>query len=224
MSTPTSPNPQPPLTRRDARIESQATRKRGDERETKILDSLRALLEDQPLTDISMADIAAGAGLSRPSVYHYVTSRSEAFVALLSRTLRELSTPPQELVGTPGLTPPQQISGLLRHVLRSWQEHGPVLRAVVEGVDDPAAGAVWRQAMGEYTDFLAQWIQAHRQSGTAHDTGDDPGALAAALTWMVERNNYQLYRTGPPSSAELDRHVATLTGIVLRSTGVSDPT
>ncbi|MEU3018301.1 MULTISPECIES: TetR/AcrR family transcriptional regulator [unclassified Nocardiopsis] len=218
MSTPTPPPP-----RRAARG-TRAPYERGDQREAQILDSLDELLRTTPLTGISVDHIAKGAGISRPTLYFYYRSRSEVFVALLRRTLAELSTPPQDLVdAAPELTPRAEIAALLRHVLRSWQDHGAVLRAVVEAADDPAADAVWRQAMEAYAHFLEGWIERHRAQGTAVDTGDDPADLAAALTWMVERNNYRRFRAGTPTGAEIDRHLDTLTGIVLRAIGITDP-
>jgi|SRR5699024_8977980 len=216
MTTPTPPS------RRAARG-NQGPYQRGNQREVAILDSLERLLETTPLATIGVDDIAKGAGISRSALYFYFRSRSEAFVALLHRTLTELSTPPQELLSSvPGRPAKEEITGLLRHVLRSWQEHGAVLRAAVESADEPDIDLVWRQAMQIYIVFLSEWITRHRTNETVTNTGHDPQDLAAALTWMVERNNYQRFRSGPPTPAEMERHVDTLTTIIVGSTGIAD--
>ena len=207
-----------PTSRRAARG-TDAPYQRGNRREASILDSLEQLLETAPLAAINIGDIATGAGISRPTLYFYFRSRTEVFAALLERTLAELSAPPQELLGAHPV-PREVATGLLRHVLRSWREHGTVLRRAAETTDDPAVDRIWQQAMATYVTILSDWIARGRAEGRAIDTGEDPAEVAEALTWMVERCYYQLFRR-EHSREDEERTVQTLTMIMLRSAGYS---
>lgn len=201
---------------------TEAPYRRGNRRETAILDSLEELLETKPLAAITNDDIAKGAGISRPTLYFYFSSRSEAFVALLSRTLTELSAPPRELFRASDRSPKDEIVGLLRHVLRSWQEHGTVLSRAVEAAEDPAVNHIWQESMAINVAILSDWIRRGRAEGKATDTGDNPDELAEALAWMVERGYYQLFRR-EHSRIDQERQVETFATILLRSTGHADP-
>ena len=52
-----------------------STRPSGDEREAAILATAERLLEDKKFADISVDDLAKGAGLSRPTFYFYFPSK-----------------------------------------------------------------------------------------------------------------------------------------------------
>ncbi|GIG41310.1 TetR/AcrR family transcriptional regulator [Cellulomonas phragmiteti] len=52
-----------------------------------ILDATRALLTARPDVEPTFADVAARAGLSRPSIYHYFPTRDDLFQAVVVETL-----------------------------------------------------------------------------------------------------------------------------------------
>jgi AcrR family transcriptional regulator len=62
-----------------------STRPSGDDRELAILTTLESLLEDHPLADISVDDLAKGAGLSRPTFYFYFPSKDAVLYALIEK-------------------------------------------------------------------------------------------------------------------------------------------
>ncbi|MGE0068455.1 MAG: TetR/AcrR family transcriptional regulator, partial [Solirubrobacterales bacterium] len=66
-----------------------STRASGDERERAILGTAERLLEERPLSEISVADLAAGAGISRPSFYFYFPSRDAVLMTLVDRMVAE---------------------------------------------------------------------------------------------------------------------------------------
>ena len=59
----------------------------GDDRELAILATAERLLEERPLTDISVDDLAKGAGLSRPTFYFYFSSKDAVLLTLLDRVI-----------------------------------------------------------------------------------------------------------------------------------------
>jgi AcrR family transcriptional regulator len=76
-----------PLTRR-----RRAARPSGDDRELAILATAERLLEQRPLADISVDDLAKGAGISRPTFYFYFPSKDAVLLTLLERMISEADT------------------------------------------------------------------------------------------------------------------------------------
>src|ERR1700728_1928736 len=57
----------------------------GDEREQAILATAERLLEERPLADFSVDDLAKGAGISRPTFYFYFQSKNAVLLSLLDQ-------------------------------------------------------------------------------------------------------------------------------------------
>ena len=66
-----------------------AARPSGDDRELAILETLERLLQDRGLADISVDDLAKGAGISRPSFYFYFPSKDAVLLTLFGRVISE---------------------------------------------------------------------------------------------------------------------------------------
>src|ERR1700753_2914885 len=62
-----------------------AIRPSGDDREQAILATAERLLEERPLADISVDDLAKGAGISRPTFYFYFRSKNAVLLSLLDQ-------------------------------------------------------------------------------------------------------------------------------------------
>src|SRR5689334_6187346 len=62
-----------------------ATRASGDDRERAILDTAERLLEERPLSEISVDDLARGAGISRPTFYFYFPSKDAVVLTIVDR-------------------------------------------------------------------------------------------------------------------------------------------
>ncbi|MFD0331592.1 TetR/AcrR family transcriptional regulator [Streptacidiphilus monticola] len=61
----------------------------GDERRAAILETAERLLGERPLRDISIDDLARGAGISRPTFYFYFGSKDEVLLTLLEGVVAE---------------------------------------------------------------------------------------------------------------------------------------
>lgn len=57
----------------------------GEDRERAILTTAELLLDERTLADISVDDLAKGAGISRPTFYFYFASKEAVLLALLER-------------------------------------------------------------------------------------------------------------------------------------------
>src|SRR5437016_2686295 len=74
--------PRSPRGRRTARVS-------GDERERAILATAERLLAERPLHEVSVDDLARGAGISRPTFYFYFPSKEAVLLTLLDRMVDE---------------------------------------------------------------------------------------------------------------------------------------
>jgi TetR/AcrR family transcriptional regulator, ethionamide resistance regulator len=64
-----------------------ATRPSGDDRELAILETATRLLDERPLHEISVDDLAKGAGISRPTFYFYFPSKDAVLMTLIERVI-----------------------------------------------------------------------------------------------------------------------------------------
>src|ERR1044071_9052485 len=85
------PPPPTPIAPRPARGR-RAPRVSGDERERAILETAERLLEKRSFHEISIDDLARGAGLSRPTFYFYFPSKEAVLLTLVDRMVEEART------------------------------------------------------------------------------------------------------------------------------------
>src|SRR6201994_3908804 len=64
----------------------------GDDREQAILATAERLLQERPLADFSVDDLAKGAGISRPTFYFYFQSKNAVLLSLLDQMNRKALT------------------------------------------------------------------------------------------------------------------------------------
>lgn len=69
-----------------------AARPSGDDREAAILATARQLLETKKFADISVDDLAKGAGISRPTFYFYFPSKDAVVLSLLDPLIKRADT------------------------------------------------------------------------------------------------------------------------------------
>src|SRR6478672_13177859 len=61
----------------------------GDDRELAILETATRLLEERSIAEISVDDLAKGAGISRPTFYFYFPSKDAVLFALFEQVINE---------------------------------------------------------------------------------------------------------------------------------------
>jgi len=61
----------------------------GDDRELAILETATRLLDERPIHEISVDDLAKGAGISRPTFYFYFPSKDAVLMTLIERVIIE---------------------------------------------------------------------------------------------------------------------------------------
>src|SRR6201986_242826 len=71
----------------------------GADREKAILATAERLLEERPLADFSVDDLAKGAGISRPTFYFYFQSKNAVLLSLLDQMNNKAHAALRELGG-----------------------------------------------------------------------------------------------------------------------------
>ncbi|MGV0731448.1 TetR/AcrR family transcriptional regulator [Mycolicibacter sinensis] len=193
-----------------------STRPSGDDRERAILVTAERLLEQRPLAEISVDDLAKGAGISRPTFYFYFKSKDAVLLSLLEPLIAAADS---EFVGAVQRLPsdPRRIwrSGIKAFFI-AFSSHRAIARAGTEALaTSPEFKAMWNGFMQRWIQQTAAMITAERDRGAAPRT--IPALdLATSLNQMNERTMMAALIAEEPSVAH-DRVVDTLTHIWVSS-------
>ncbi|OBH20634.1 TetR/AcrR family transcriptional regulator [Mycolicibacter terrae] len=193
-----------------------AVRPSGDDRELAILATAERLLEQRPLAEISVDDLAKGAGISRPTFYFYFKSKDAVLLSLLEPLIAAADS---EFVGAVQRLPtdPRRIwrSGIKAFFI-AFSSHRAIARAGTEALaTSPEFKAMWNGFMQKWIEQTAAMITAERERGAAPHT--IPALdLATSLNQMNERTMMAALVAEEPSIAH-DRVVDTLTHIWVSS-------
>lgn len=190
--------------------------RKGDGTERAIVDTAERLLADTPLADITVADLARGAGISRSSFYFYFGSKHDVLLALLDESAGELRVAVEAMAAGVAEDPRAHVTAGIEATGRLWREHGPALRGIVAAAQtDEAVNAIWSTLVQRFVDVNAAMIRAERERGAAPDDGPSAEQLATALVRLNE-HTFHLASAGVPPALG-DDAAAVLTEIWLRA-------
>jgi AcrR family transcriptional regulator len=144
-----------------------------DERRRQLLDVGQRLFTQHAYSDLSMADIARAAGISKALLYHYFPSKRDFFQATLASAAADVAQLTQP---DPGLEPLEQIRRILDAYLGWIEEHAeaytkllqsatshPEVSALIEQVRDATsqriiAGLIGPTATGTQRAAVRGWL------------------------------------------------------------------
>jgi AcrR family transcriptional regulator len=193
-----------------------AARPSGDEREQAILDTAARLIEQRPFAEISVDDLAKGAGISRPTFYFYFASKEAVLLSLLDPLIKRADTGFDHAMEDIPADPRRAIRRGIEIFFSSFGSHPATARAGTEAVNNsPEFRAVWAALMQKWITLTASLITAERQRGAAPDTLPALD-LATSLNLMNERMMMATLADEKPA-VEHARVVDTLTHIWLTS-------
>jgi TetR/AcrR family transcriptional regulator, ethionamide resistance regulator len=179
-----------------------STRPSGDDRELAILTTLERLLEIRPLAEISVDDLAKGAGISRPTFYFYFSSKDAVLLTLFERVIAEADNTFEGRADDYTTDPARAWHDGIFAFFAPLRAH---LAVALAGVAATATNAemrdLWSTFMQKWVDRTAAVITAERARGAAPDTVPAQD-LAAALNLMNERTMFASYTGQKPSIAE----------------------
>ena len=164
-----------------------SARPSGDTRELAILETATRLLDERPLHEISVDDLARGAGISRPTFYFYFPSKDAVLMTLIERVIMEADS---ALESVSDQIPTDRYAFWrtgINFFFAGFGAHKGVSRAGYEArATIPAAAELWSRFMQKWIDNTARIIEVERARGQAPATLPALN-LATALNLMNER-------------------------------------
>jgi AcrR family transcriptional regulator len=195
------------------------SRPSGDEREQAILATAERLLDERAFAEVSIDDLARGAGISRPSFYFYFPSKDAVLLTLLDRVVAEADAAAFGSLGaaTAGACDPaQRWRNAIEAFYVSFRSHRGVAVASAQArAANPEVRTLWARVMENWVRRTEEAIEAERARGSAPH-GVPAGELAVALNLMNERVMYASLAREHPCLAE-ERVVDTLLTVWLSS-------
>lgn len=174
----------------------------GDDREVAILNTAERLLEDRPLTDISVDDLAKGAGISRPTFYFYFPSKEAVLLTLLDRVINEADAALESLADNSNADRESTCRNGINVFFRTFGSHKAVTRAGQAARTTSAEVRVlWSTFMQKWIAYTATMIEAERERGAAPQSLP-AGQLATALNLLNERALFASFTAEQPSVPE----------------------
>jgi AcrR family transcriptional regulator len=151
------------------------------EAEREILDSAEMFLRSRPLRELTIDEVMAGTGLSRPAFYVYFRDRHELVLRLIGEIGAELfEMADRWLKGG-------DLRAGVEGVVAVYAKHGRVLRAISDAaVDDPDVEAAYHALVHRFIDATATHIRSE-QKKNGRSSGMAARRTASALVWMNER-------------------------------------
>lgn len=174
-----------------------SSRPTADERELAILTTLEHLLGHRHFADISVDDLAKGAGLSRPTFYFYFPSKDAVLLTLFDQVLRTADAT-LHTTGTTSSDDPiapwrEKIREKIYAFFDSLQHHRAVVLAGLAATTvNTDIARLWSQFMHTWINHTAALITAERIRGVAPKT-IDAHHLATSLNLMNERVIYSIF-------------------------------
>ncbi|MGD1172745.1 TetR/AcrR family transcriptional regulator [Mycobacterium seoulense] len=193
-----------------------AIRPSGDDREQAILATAERLLAQRSFADISVDDLAKGAGLSRPTFYFYFKSKDAVLLSLLEPVIARADSEFDGAVQRLPEDPRRVWRNGIKAFFTAFSSHRRLARAATEALATSSElRVVWLGFMQKWIDQTAAMITAERARGAAPET--IPAAdLATSLNQMNERTMMAALSAETPAVDE-ERVVDTLTHIWVTS-------
>lgn len=159
----------------------------GDERQDAILITAEALLCERAFDDISIEDLARGAGISRPTFYFYFASKDGVLLALLDRVISEVEHRVAELPRDFDSDPAGSWTRSIGMFVEVFVSHrGVSTAAIAARARNDEVRALWSKAMQSWAGFSTDVIESEQARGAAPG-GIDAHDLAVSLNLMNER-------------------------------------
>jgi TetR/AcrR family transcriptional regulator, ethionamide resistance regulator len=177
-------------------------RSSGDDRERAILETAERLLEERPLHEISVDDLARGAGISRPTFYFYFASKEAVLLTLLDRMVEEARASRGDALERFAEDPPHWLRQGITAIYETFRAHRAVALAAADArVTSAEVRELWSGVMEGFVHETVAAIEAERARGAAPQ-GLPASDLAIALNSMNERVLHATFAKEAPAVEE----------------------
>lgn len=178
-------------------------RRSPEEAEREILDAAEAFLKERPFRELTVEEVMARTGLSRPAFYAYFRDRYGLVTRILERVGAELFEIDRGWLEGEGGDSRLKVRETLEGGAAFFARRGPLLRAVADAAaNDPEVERLYRFGLIErFAEAVAARI---RKGSTEGEMGSvpDPEAVGLALVLMTERYLLDTVSRGPEVDPE----------------------
>ncbi|MGK2877457.1 MAG: TetR/AcrR family transcriptional regulator [Solirubrobacterales bacterium] len=180
---------------------SETDQQRSEVEDSFILATEQLLAAGSPFADLSVGRIAEHAGRTRTAFYFYFRDKRDLLATIVHRVASSLFDEAE--VWWSGASDPQDLHVAMENVVRIYDEHGPVMGAVVEASTyDGEIRRLWHEIIDRFITATQGRIVA--DGGTA----EAARTKAYLLVWMTERACY--LRVVAPDDMSADEMVEGL--------------
>lgn len=196
------------------------SRPSGDDRELAILATAERLLADRPLSDISIDELAKGAGISRPTFYFYFSSKEAVLLSLLDRVVAEADEAAFGNLELPTGDPTELWRAGINAFFTIFGERWAIAAAAAQSGGSEVS-ELWARMTAKWVRQTELIIEAERERGAA-PPGLPAHDLAVTLNLMNARVMHAAFAGEQPSVAE-SKVVDTLLHVWLNSIYLTPP-
>lgn len=188
-----------------------------------MLDSLSSLLASSSIHDVTVAEVAAGAGAKRSNFYFYFDTKYSALAVLTSEIWTELMDRAQAFVRFDRESVSEFLERTSGITVDTWHRHEAVLVASIQALPmDEQLAAIWTRWSGRLADLIIEQVERDQQSGGARPIGEDTRRLVRTLLEMTLHIFYR-DRINHADAAETTAMLETVRSIWLACAWGIDP-
>jgi AcrR family transcriptional regulator len=193
-----------------------AKRPSGDEREQLIRETLESLLAEKNFHEISIDDLAKGAGISRPTFYFYFESKEAVLLSLLDAIVSQADAASDAAQAALERDPARFLRDSLSAYFHYFGEHRNVSVAGSEAnASNPQVRTLWNGVRERWVSAATTAIEAERARGAA-PAGLPARDLAIALLNMNAGVLFSSFAGEQPAVQE-DHVIDVLTDVWLKA-------
>jgi len=186
---------------------------RGDRRRAALLEAMDALLREGDFESVTIADITARAGVTRPAFYFYFENKAACVAALGVAVYQDVVAAADHLFDT-AVPPGERIERMVDGLFAAWESREYLYRAALEARRASAPlRELWNSYRESFVAPVATMIDDERAAGRA-PAGPDSTTLARMLLDLGDRT---LESLDPADRADIRSRAEALAAIWLRS-------
>ncbi|MGA8333161.1 MAG: helix-turn-helix domain-containing protein [Solirubrobacteraceae bacterium] len=159
---------------------------KGDARERRLLAAAQRLMAQDDFERASVSELAAAAGVSRPTFYFYFQSKDALLASVIDTTQSQIAASLDAALRTPG-PPLQRLAAAIAAAADAWWEHRATMSAAIAlAAKMPALETRMMAAMDGINEQCTELLLTH---GTAPEREDRTAAqaLVSTLALLNER-------------------------------------
>lgn len=194
-------------------------RRRPEDAQSEILDAAESFLKERPFHEMTVDELMARTGLSRPSFYEYFRGRHDLVIKLVDR-LRDQMYPMSDRWFSGRGDPREDLRSGFEGLVEVYQEHGHVMRALADAsTQDRHVAAAYGSLMSRLTEASIRRIRSEIRRGRTRPL--NAAETARALILMGEGYLGALFEQTP--NPDVKAAIDTLTTIWMRVLYVEQP-